>query len=226
MINFFVNEEGSLTAAGYGIMIAIGIIVLLIASYIAGNSSKNKISAKQLAFCSLSITIAFVMSYIKFLPMPFGGSLTLCSMLFVVLPAYWYGVVPGVLVGFVYGILQFIQEPYILSLFQVCCDYLFAFSALGLAGLFINRKYGLIIGYIVGIIARGAFHTLGGYLFWMDYMPKSFPKAMAAIYPICYNYSFILGEGILTIIILSIPAVRNAIDRISAMAGNEAGKAD
>ena len=226
MRDFFVNGEGTLTGAGYGSVIAIGIVLLLIASFIAGRNSENKINTRQLTYCSLSIAIAFIMSYVKFLPMPFGGSLTLCSMLFVVLPAYWYGVIPGVLVGFVYGILQFIQEPYVLTFFQVCCDYLFAFAALGLAGLFTERKHGLIIGYIVGIIARGAFHTLGGYMFWMDYMPESFPRAIAGIYPICYNYSFILGEGILTIILLSIPAVRNSIDRITIMARGGDNKTD
>lgn len=87
------------------------------------------------------------------------------------------------------GILQFIQEPYVLSFFQVCCDYILAFAALGVAGFFAKQSHGLLKGYIVAVIARGAFHALGGYLYWMSYMPDNFPKSLTAIYPIVYNYS-------------------------------------
>ena len=115
------------------------------------------------------------------------------SMLFIVLIANWYGAKTGILVGFAYGLLQFIQGPYVLSLFQVCCDYVFAFAALGVAGFFGKKKNGLLIGYIVAVLARGFFHTLGGYLYWMDYMPENFPQSLKALYPIIYNYSYSAG---------------------------------
>ena len=126
---------------------------------------------------------------------------------FIVLVGNWYGPKAGVLVGLVFGILQFIQEPYVLSFFQVCCDYILAFAALGVAGFFAKNRNGLVAGYIVAVIARGAFHALGGYLYWMDYMPENFPKALTSLYPILYNYSYLLAEGVITVIIISIPAV-------------------
>ena len=144
--------------------------------------------------------------------------MTLCSMLFIVLVANWYGVRTGILVGFTYGMLQFLQEPYVLSLFQVCCDYVLAFAALGVAGFFAKQKNGLLKGYIVAVLARGAFHALGGYLYWMDYMPDNFPKSLAAVYPIAYNYSFLLAEGLITIVIISIPAVQKALGRVKKIA--------
>ena len=73
------------------------------------------------------------------------------------------------------------QEPYILSFFQVCCDYILAFAALGLAGLFAKQSHGLLKGYIIAVIARGAFHSLGGYLYWMSYMPDNFPKSLTCL---------------------------------------------
>ena len=149
--------------------------------------------------------------------MPFGGTVTLFSMLFIVLIANWYGAKIGILAGLAYGILQFLQEPYVLNFVQVCCDYIFAFAALGIAGLFRNKKHGLLKGYVAGILARGAFHSIGGYLFWMTYMPENFPKSLTAVYPIVYNYSFILAEGVLTIILLSIPAVTKALNQIKNM---------
>ena len=169
---------------------------------------------KQLVFCAMAMALAFITSYIKLFELPWGGSITLCSMLFIVLAAYWYGPKTGMLVGLAYGILQFIQEPYVLSFFQVCCDYILAFAALGVAGFFANQKYGLIKGYIAAVIARGAFHALGGYLYWMDYMPENFPQALKSLYPIVYNYSYLLAEAVLTLIILAIPAVSKALNQV------------
>ena len=121
-------------------------------------------------------------------------------MLFIVLVANWYGVGTGLFVGLAYGILQFIQEPYVLSFFQVCCDYIFAFAALGLAGVFAKSNHG------------------GGYLYWMDYMPDNFPKSLTAVYPILYNYSYLLVEGVITVIVISIPAVAKGLARVKKMA--------
>ena len=170
-------------------------------------------STKQLIFCAASIALAFVTSYIKIFEMPWGGSVTLCSMLFIVMVANWYGVKTGVLVGLAYGILQFIQEPYVLSLFQVCCDYVLAFAALGVAGFFSRSPKGLVKGYIAAVLARGAFHALGGYLYWMSYMPDNFPQSLRSVYPIVYNYSFLLVEALITAAGISVPAGASALNQ-------------
>ena len=219
MFQFLVNAEGGLTAAGYVLCIAAGIILFAAALIFAGRiSAKKKMGTRQLVFCAMAMALAFITSYLKLFNMPWGGSVTLCSMLFIVLVANWYGPKTGVLVGLAYGILQFIQEPYVLSFFQVCCDYILAFAALGVAGFFAKSKHGLLKGYIAAVIARGAFHALGGYLYWMDYMPDNFPKALTSVYPIVYNYSYLLAEGIITVIIISIPAVSKALNRIKQTA--------
>ena len=183
MSELLVNAEGGLTAAGYAVTIIAGIILFLAAAFFAAKaSSKKRMSTKQLVFCAAALALAYLTSYIKLFEMPWGGSVTLFSMLFVVLIGNWYGPKTGLLVGLAYGIIQFIQEPYVLSFFQVCCDYILAFAALGVAGFFARSKYGLVKGYIIAVIARGVFHALGGYLYWMDYMPDNFPKALASLY--------------------------------------------
>lgn len=188
MFQFFVNAEGGLTTAGYAVTIVAAILLTVAAIILAGKeSTRKKLSVKQLAYCSMALALSFVTSYIKIFELPFGGSVTAFSMLFIVLIAYWYGPKTGVLLGFVFGILQFLQEPYVLSFFQVCCDYLLAFAALGLAGFFRKQKNGLVKGYLVAVVARGAFHVLGGYLYWMDYMPDNFPKELSVAYPFIYN---------------------------------------
>lgn len=219
MFGFLVNGEGGLTSAGYAVCILAGIILFVAALAFAGKGSeKKKMSTRQLVFCAMAMALAFVTSYIKIFTLPWGGSVTLCSMLFIVLVANWYGVQTGILVGLAYGILQFIQEPYVLSFFQVCCDYILAFAALGVAGFFAKSSHGLVKGYIAAVIARGAFHALGGYLYWMDYMPSNFPKALTSVYPIVYNYSFLLAEAVITLIIISIPAVGKGLARIKQTA--------
>lgn len=219
MFDLLVNGEGSLTAAGYAVSIVAGILLFIAASFFAGKTSeKKKMTAKQLVFCGMAIALAFLTSYLKVFEMPWGGSVTLCSMLFIVLVGNWYGPKTGILVGFAYGLLQFLQEPYVLSFFQVCCDYILAFAALGTAGFFAKSRYGLVKGYIVAVIARGAFHALGGYLYWMSYMPDNFPQSLKSIYPIVYNYSYILAEGAITLVIISIPAVAKGLNRIRQMA--------
>lgn len=215
MFDLLVNAEGGLTTAGYVVSIVVGILLFAAAIYFAGKTTeKKKMGTKQLVFCAMAVALAFITSYMKIFSLPWGGSVTLCSMLFIVLPANWYGVKTGVMVGLAYAILQFIQEPYVLSLFQVCCDYIFAFAALGLAGLFAKSSHGLLKGYLLAVLARGAFHALGGYLYWMDYMPEQFPAALKSVYPIVYNYSYLLAEAVITVIIISIPAVSRGLARV------------
>ena len=223
MFSFMTTADGGLTTAGYIICIIGTILIFLAGVYLAGRKAAGArtakaMSAKRLCFCAMGVALAFVTSYIKLFKFPYGGSMTLCSMLFIVLIANWYGVKTGILVGFAYGLLQFLQEPYVLSPFQVCCDYVFAFAALGLAGVFSKSKNGLIKGYILAVLARGVFHTLGGYLYWMDYIPDKFPKSLTILYPVIYNYTYLLTEGVLTVILLAIPPIRKAFNYVKRLA--------
>ena len=92
------------------------------------------------------------------------------------------------------------------------------FAALGVAGFFGKKKNGLLIGSIVAVLARGFFHTLGGYLYWMDDMPENFPQSLKALYPIIYNYSYLLAEGVLTVILISLPPVKKALQTVARTA--------
>ncbi len=222
MREFLVTADGGLTTAGYVLCVVVGIALVVAAAFLAGrNAGKKRMGTRQLVFCAMAMALAFVTSYLRIFALPWGGSVTLCSMLFIVLAANWYGAGTGMLVGLAYGLLQFIQEPFVLSFFQVCCDYILAFAALGVAGFFARRKNGLLIGYIVAVLARGVFHSIGGYLYWMSYMPESFPTALKSVYPIVYNYSYLLAEGALTVILILIPAVSRGLTRVKQMALEE-----
>lgn len=217
---FFVNSDGGLTTPGYIVCIVAAVLALGLAIFFSRKNREN-MTTKSMAFCGVALALAFVLSFVKVIPLPFGGSATLCSMLFVCIIGYWYGPKTGILTAFVYGMMQFLQSPYILSFFQVCCDYLLAFTCLGVSGFFSHKKNGLIIGYIVAILLRGAFHSLGGYLFWMEYMPENFPASISFAYPVVYNYMYILAEGLITVIVLVLPPVKRGISQITKLARGE-----
>lgn len=227
MLLLFHQEDGyySLTTTGVILFIVIIAVLVALTAFLTGreksDSSKSRLfSTKQLVFSAMALALGFAASYIKIIDMPWGGSVTLCSMLFITLIGYWYGPKIGLAAGFAYGILQFIQGggSYILSPLQACLDYILAFAALGLSGFFYKKTNGLIKGYLFAIFIRGALHSIGGYLYWMDYMPDSFPSSLSEVYPIAYNYSYILAEGIITIVILMLPPVKSAMTRVKTLA--------
>ena len=116
-MSFFVTADGGLTTAGYVGCVVLMVALVVIASVLSAQKSKGTgMDARKLAFCAMGMALAFVTSYVKVFELPYGGSVTLFSMLFIVLIANWYGAKTGILVGFAYGLLQFIQGPYVLSL--------------------------------------------------------------------------------------------------------------
>lgn len=52
----------------------------------------------------------------------------------------------------------------------------------------------------------------------MSYMPENFPKSLTAVYPIVYNYSYLVAEAIITVIVISIPAVAKALVQVKKAA--------
>lgn len=219
-MSFFVQvtEDGyALTTGGYVAVVVLLAAVLIIASLLAGKGKQSRINTRQLVFCAMSVALASVTSMMKIYEFPFGGAVTLCSMLFICLPGYFYGLGAGLLSAAAYGILQFLLGPYILFPIQVIVDYLLAFGALGLSGIFAKSKHGLLKGYILGILGRYGFSVLSGWLFFGVYAWEGWG---ALPYSLAYNGAYIFAEGALTIVILMIPSVSKALARVKDMAVN------
>lgn len=176
---------------------------------------KSQLTVKQLAFCAVSIALGTVLSNVKLFHFPTGGSITLLSMLVICLPGYFFGLGAGLMSAVAYGTLQLLIDPYVLYPTQLIVDYILAFGALGLSGLFTNAKAGLIKGYIVGVLGRYVFAVISGWIFFGSYAWEGWG---ALTYSLVYNGIYIFAEAIVTIIILSIPAVRNGIARVKVMA--------
>ncbi|MBO5093035.1 MAG: energy-coupled thiamine transporter ThiT, partial [Lachnospiraceae bacterium] len=177
--------------------------------------NSKKLSVKQLVFCAAAIALGTVLSNIKLFHFPTGGSITLFSMLIVALPGCWFGLGAGLMTGVAYGILQMLIDPYILFPAQLIVDYLLAFGALGLSGLFAHSKNGLVKGYFAGVLGRYVFAVLSGWLFFGAYAWEGWS---ALPYSLVYNGIYIFSEAALTIVILLLPPVRTAMARLAKMA--------
>lgn len=220
-MSFFVNQivDGSeisysLTGAGYTVLVLIILALILLASYTSG--TKNKISTKHLVFCAMAMALAMITSVIKLFDAPMGGSVTLCSMLFMTLIGYWYGLKTGLMTSAAYGILQLVTNPYIISFPQMITDYLLAFGALGLSGLFSKSKNGLIKGYLAGVLGRYFFSFLSGLIFFAIYAEGS--GMSAPVYSLVYNGFYLGLEALITVIIIAVPSVNNALKRVKQIA--------
>jgi len=184
----------------------------------AGASAQKpggKLTVKQLVFCAMAIALGTVLSNIKLFEFPNGGSITLLSMLVICLPGYFFGLGAGLLTGVAYGVLQLLIDPYVLYPMQLVVDYLLAFGALGLSGLFTNAKNGMIKGYITAVLGRFVFAVISGWIFFGAYAWEGWDPLP---YSLAYNAIYIFSEAAITVIILMLPAIKKALASIKKMA--------
>ncbi len=190
----------------------------------------EKKKARLLAESGVMIALAAILSLIKIFALPYGGSVTLCSMLPIMLIAYRNGTKWGLLTGFAYGIIQLILDiPS--GVFKgitlgavagvVVFDYLIAFTVLGLAGLFKNKIKNpvpsILCGVLIAGVARYLSHAASGFIFWSDYaewffgqegfalgqsiLSKFSGNTLSLVYTLFYNGTFMIPEIIITSIV-------------------------
>ena len=216
LYDFFIatDVEGGFYPTTAGNIALLIIIILLLVTVLAIGGSKKKLSARQLAFSAVAMTLAVITSIFTVYELPFGGSITLFRMFFICLIGYLYGTKVGIITGAAYGILDFILKPYAITLIQPLLDYPIAFGCLGLAGVFSKSKYGIIKGYIIGVAGRYICHVLTGIIYFHEYAGGK----NVLFYSLTYNGSYIVPEAILTLLILMIPSVRQALGVVKKMA--------
>jgi len=187
------------------------VMVIAVLFIIIAKSDKGGFNTKALATSAVLIAIAFALNQITLFRMPQGGSITPLSMLVVVLVGYFFGPRQGIMAGMAFGLLDLLIAPYAMTPIQILLDYPFAFGALGLAGLFRNRKRGLTVGYFIGVFGRFLCVFISGVVFWGIYAPEG---TNVFLYSAVYNGTYLLIEGILTLLVIQIPAVKNLIKRL------------
>lgn len=211
---------------------------------------------KRITESAMLLAVAIVLELVSkaFIPeMPFGGQVTLVSMLPVVLISYRHGVRWGLVAGVCYAMLEMalgartvaaaFQPDYfgdgvmiVNALLMCLLDYVLAFTAIGLGGVFRNKiqKPGVALacGSIVALGARYVAHILSGYILFSGWAEWFFtqdgfpawgaslveslsPTALGWVYSAVYNGIYMVPEMILTAIVaLLLGNVREIVKKV------------
>ena len=194
---------------------------------------------KRLTESAMLLAVAIVLELVSkmLIPeLPFGGQLTLASMLPVVLISYRHGVKWGFGAAFAYALLEMaIGTKTVAAAFQpgyfgdgvlvanalVMCllDYVVAFTALGLGGVFRGRikrpGTALMTGALVAMVVRYVAHVASGYILFSGYAEWFFtqdgfpawgaalvdslnPQMLGLVYSLVYNAMYMIPEMIIT----------------------------
>lgn len=163
----------------------------------------------RLTETAIMIALGFILSVLKIIDMPFGGSVTAFSMLPVVVIAYRYNVSWGLLAGFTASLLQMLMGlknlTYATSAGAVIAiimlDYVIAFSVMGLGGIFKgkikDRGVALAAGALTACVLRYICHVISGCTVWMG---VSIPTSDGLLYSLVYNCAYMIPETIITVV--------------------------
>lgn len=172
-------------------------------------SAGKKTNVKRLVLTAVLIGLATVLSLIKVYQLPLGGSITLLSMLPIALISIEYGISWGLVGAFAYSLIQFgfgIGEGLfgwglspVALIACIVLDYILAYTAIGVAGVFRKKgTFGIISGVAIAIALRFVFHLLSGALIFDIWMPEEWSNPW--LYSVVYNGSYMLPELIFTVI--------------------------
>lgn len=207
-------KDGGYYDGGYGnvnqtvlyVSAAALIVAAIAGAFILGRKDKRPFDSRCIALAGICVALSFALSYITLWKMPQGGSVTLASLLPIMLFAYVYGPKKGILVCFIYGLLQAVQDPYIIHPAQFLLDYPIAFALVGFAGAFANIKaleklpqVKFALGAVLGGLLRFFAHVLSGVFAFNAYALDN-GQSNFWIYSLAYN-SFVFVDLILVIVV-------------------------
>lgn len=165
----------------------------------------NTQKTRRLVESALLLAVATVLSELALVELPYGGSVTVASMLPVMLIAYRHGTPWGLACGLLYGVMQQLLGLSTLSYFStwqsivaiVVLDYIVAFAVIGLAGLFrklpIGQQGAMLLGALAVSALRYICHVISGATVWVG---LSIPDSAALLYSLIYNATYMLPEAI------------------------------
>ncbi len=179
-----------------------------------GKMKKQANSTKRLVEASIMIALATVLSMLKVVDMPYGGSVTAASMLPIVIVSYRHGIGTGLISGGVFAVIQQLLGLNTLSyvttwqsvIAVITIDYIIAFTVVGLAGFTKGKimpsatesrrqSVELAVGCVAVCTLRYICHVIAGATVWAG---LSIPTEAAMIYSLGYNATYMLPETIVT----------------------------
>lgn len=171
-------------------------------------STKSHLRIRALCEGAIMVALAFVLSFVKFMELPNGGSLT-PAMFPILLFALRWGTGKGLMAGFVFGLLQLMYDgAYAWGWQSMLLDYLLAFTPLGLAGLFKGKAWGIYPGTVLGCVSRFVIHFISGVTIYRIYEPTEIPGIGvfddAVLYSLVYNGSYMLPNMLVALAIAAV----------------------
>lgn len=183
--------------------VLIALIVLL--GFLFGKNDKKTFDSKSIAYAAICIALSFALSYLRIVKLPQGGSVTIASLLPLMIYSYMFGTRKGVFAGFVYGILQALQDPWIIHPAQFLLDYPVAFASIGLAGMFAGTKkldklpqVQFAAGAVAASVLRFVCHVLSGVFAFSAYAADK--NMNAWVYSLAYN-SFVFADIAIAVVV-------------------------
>ncbi len=182
---------------------------------------------RKLTTSAIMLALAFILSYIKIIELPFEGSVTLLSMLPICLISIKYGLKWGIGTAFCYSWLQILQGGVftwgltpVMLIGSLMLDYVVAFTVLGLAGMFRKKgRVGICSGVAIACVLRFLSHFASGIVLWANYEQFiAFGKEWVnhpVLYSLCYNGIYMLPEMIVTtaaiLLLTALPQIKRWI---------------
>jgi len=168
------------------------------------NDSKTRENLRALVETAILVALGFILSYFTLFRLPQGGSVTPFSMLPIMMIGLRHGLKWGLAGGFVFACLQMLQQfwPPPTGTVQgyiavVMLDYIVAFTALGLSGLFKGKRYGLLFAAPICITLRFLSHFISGIIVWNVFAGE----LPVWLYSLTYNGSYMGMELVLTMVV-------------------------
>jgi thiamine transporter len=205
-----------------------GVIALLALIALIGKLGKTRSNAKEVAFAGICIAMSFTLAVLKApIFVQTGGSVTLASFVPIMIYAYAFGPTKGFVVGLIHGLLNFIEDPYILSPATFVFDYLLAFMSVGVMGFFgkMPRKEREVLPIVLGAVCvfslRFISHLLSGMIFFDAFGASSGFPAWAStnsfVYSLIYQCTYIPADALIATMVLVFLAKKGVLDNLTKL---------
>lgn len=170
-------------------------------------TKKIKLTTKMLINISLMLALAIILQYLRIYHFPQGGAVTFGGMIPLLLISFRYGAGVGILTGFIFGLINLLQDPFILHPVQVLFDYPLPFMALGLAGIFPQK---IFFSTVLAFGGRFICHFISGVVFFASYAP---PEMLSpVVYSLIANATYLVPEMLICLLILKVLPVQRLLD--------------
>ena len=174
------------------IVSAVVFMVIMVAVWFVGDKRKMS-DTRSIVYGAISIALSFALSYAKLFKLPQGGSVTFASLLPLMIYCCMFGTRRGLIVCTIYGVLQALQDPFIIHPMQFLLDYPLAFGLIGVSGIFMEKGVfkdkkvvAFLLGGVLAVVLRYACHVCSGVFAFADYADlDKYDTAIA--YSMAYN---------------------------------------